>query len=437
EADIRVVLPLYGQTDAAYRKQMTKIGEITVPLVWRNQYCGIFSLVKKGVTYYFIDNEYYFNRQTLYGHYDDGERFAFFSKAVLEIIPHIGFFPDILHAHDWQTALTVIYLKNKYRALEGYGSIKTVFTIHNIAYQGIYNPGILGDVFDLSETEARVMEYNGEINLMKGAVVCADRVSTVSPTYAKEILSPKFSHGLHYILEQNKGKITGILNGIDREYYNPAKDREIACRFSYKNTEGKTENKIDMQKALGLPVKPNVPVFAIISRLVDHKGLDLVTLAADDILKNDIQLAVLGKGDYYYENFFTRLSEKYPDKVAVSLVFDKLQSRKIYAGSDIFLMPSRSEPCGLSQMIASRYGTVPLVRETGGLYDSIKDIGCESGGNGFTFAPYSAWELLQAVNRAAEYYKDREKWTSLVKTVMKWDFSWKKSAKEYIRLLYS
>ncbi len=436
EADIRVVLPLYTQIEADYRKQMTKLGEIYVPLAWRNQYCGIYSLVKKGVTYYFLDNEYYFNRQSFYGNYDDGERFAFFSKAVLEILPHIGFFPDILHAHDWQTALTTVYFKYKYAPKEGYSSIKTVFTIHNIAYQGIYGQGIAGDIFDLSENEVKVMEYNGDINLMKGAIVCADKISTVSPTYAKEILSPKYSHGLHYVLEQNKGKLCGILNGIDREYYNPAKDKELTARYSYKNISGKAQNKADMQRALGLPVKPNVPVIAIISRLVDHKGLDLVTLAADDILKNDVQLAVLGKGDYYYENFFTRLSEKYPDKAAAVLAFDKVLSKKIYAGSDIFLMPSRSEPCGLSQMIASRYGAVPLVRETGGLYDSVKDIGCEGGGNGFTFAPYSAWELLQAVLRAVRHYADRDGWEKLTAKVMRWDFSWKKSAAEYIRLLY-
>lgn len=437
EADIRVVLPLYGTMDASYRRKMTKIGEINVPLAWRNQYCGIYSLKKRGVSYYFLDNEYYFNRQMLYGHYDDGERYAFFSKAILEIMPYIDFFPDILHCHDWQTSLAVVYLSLKYRKLEGYGNIKTLFTIHNIAYQGIYNPGILGDVFDLPENQADVLEYNGDLNLMKGAITLADRISTVSPTYAREILSPKYSHGLHYVLEQNKFKIVGILNGIDREYYNPGTDKDIFFNYSCRNIEGKAENKAKLQNLLSLPVKPNVPVVAIISRLVDHKGLDLVTLAADDMLKEDIQLVVLGKGDYYYETFFTRLSEKYPDKVSVSLVFDKALSKKIYAGSDIFLMPSRSEPCGLSQMIASRYGSVPVVRETGGLYDSIKDIGWRGGGNGFTFAPYSAWELLQAVHRAVEGYRDKENWGNLVKKVMKTDFSWKKSAKEYIKFLYN
>ncbi|MFA6729639.1 MAG: glycogen/starch synthase [Eubacteriales bacterium] len=436
KADVRVVIPLYTKTEKKHTSRMKKLGEIYVPLSWRNQYCGIFSLEKKGVTYYFLDNEYYFNRPSFYGSYDDGERFAFFSKAALEILPHIGFFPDILHAHDWQSALSVVYLKRKYAAKEGYSGIKAVFTIHNIAYQGVYGTGILEDILGLTPDEGRVMEYNGDLNLMKGAIVCADSVSTVSPTYAKEILSPRFSHGLHYALEQNSGKITGILNGIDRNYYNPGKDREIPFNYTFKNPALKAQNKAYLQNLLGLPAKPKTLLFAVVSRLADHKGLDLLALAADDILRGDVQLAVLGKGDYYYENFFTRLSEKYPDKVASVIAFDKDLSKKIYAGGDALIMPSQSEPCGLAQMIACRYGMVPVVRETGGLYDSIKDVGWEGGGNGFTFAPYSAWELFNAADRAKEYYRDGEKWDCLVKTVMKWDFSWKKSAREYIKRLY-
>ncbi len=436
EADIRVVIPLYGQIDGKYRAKMKKECEFYVPLAWRNQYCGVFSLEKNGVTYYFIDNEYYFNRTPLYGHYDDGERYAYFSKAILESLPHIGFFPDILHANDWQTALSVVYLKYKYGLMPDYCGIKSVFTIHNIGYQGIYGFEILGDVFDLPASDGMILDYNGDINLMKGAIMCADKVSTVSPTYAKEILYPKYSHGLHYVLEQNKGKLVGILNGIDREYYNPAKDTELFANFSYRKPEGKAVNKAELQRLLGLPVANGVPMIAVISRLVDHKGLDLLTLAADDILSNDVQLVILGKGDYYYENFFWHLAERYPGKVVTILDYNKELSKKIYAGADLFLMPSRSEPCGLAQMIASRYGTVPIVRETGGLYDSIRDIGWEGGGNGFTFAPYSAWELYKAVERAVGVYHDKKTWTELVDTVMKWDFSWKKSAKEYIKLLY-
>ncbi len=436
DGDIRVVVPLYGTMPAEYREQLTKLGEIYVSLAWRSQYCGIHSLVKNGVTYYFIDNEYYFGRQSLYGHYDDGERFAFFSKAVLDILPFIDFYPDILHAHDWQTALSVVYLKRKYGLMEHYRDIKSVFTIHNIQYQGVYGFSIIGDVFDLPESEGSVLDYNGDINLMKAAIVCADRVSTVSPTYAKEILSPKFSHGLHYVLEQNKDKLCGILNGIDRDYYNPAKDNELFANYSVRKMDGKAANKAELQKMLGLPERPDVPLLAVISRLVDHKGLDLITLSADDILENDVQLVVLGKGDYYYEDHFYHLAERYPSKMAALLTYNRDLAKKLYAASDMFLMPSRTEPCGLSQMIASRYGSVPVVRETGGLYDSIKDVGCEGGGNGFTFAPYSAWELLGAVRRAVASYHSPD-WKKIVRKVMMTDFSWDKSAKKYIEVLYN
>ena len=436
DGDIRVVLPLYGQMPAEYRAKLTKLGEIYVRLSWRNQYCGIFTLENGGVTYYFLDNEYYFNRQSLYGHYDDGERFAFFSKAVVDIMPFIDFYPDILHAHDWQTALSVVYLKYKYGYIEHYRDIKAVFTIHNIQYQGVYSFAIIGDVFDMPEKDGALLDYNGDINLMKAAIVCADKVTTVSPTYAKEILSPKFSYGLHYILEENKGKLCGILNGIDQDYYNPAKDRDIPATYSVRKMDGKATDKAELQNAMNLPERPDVPLLAVVSRLVGHKGLDLLTLAADDILNDDVQLVILGKGDYYYENFFYHLAERYPGKVSAVLTFDRILAKKIYAGSDIFIMPSRSEPCGLSQMIASRYGSVPVVRETGGLYDSIKDVGCEGGGNGFTFAPYSAWELLGAVRRAVGSYRSGD-WKKLVRKVMQTDFSWTKSAKEYIEKVYS
>ena len=435
EYDVRVVLPLYGTMDPKYREKLTYITNITVHLAWRSQYCGIFSYVHSGVTYYFIDNEYYFKRESMYGQYDDGERYAFFCKAALEILPVIDFMPDILHAHDWQSALTVVYLKYKYGLMEGYSSIKSVFTIHNIAYQGVYGFDILGDVFELSRFDSAVLDYSGDINLMKGAIVCADIVSTVSPTYSREILSPKFSHGLHHVLELNKGKIRGILNGIDTDYYNPAKDTELFANYSYRSPGGKAENKSQLQKMLSLPASPDTPMIAIISRLADHKGLDLVALAADDILEGNVQLVVLGKGEYYFENFFYHLAKRYPAKVSTLLVFNKDLAKKVYAAADMFLMPSKSEPCGLSQMIASRYGAVPIVRETGGLYDSIRDYGWPDGGNGFTFAPYSAWELLGAVRRAEELYRsDRDAWNALIKKVMRVDFSWKKSAQEYIEM---
>ncbi|MBO7400532.1 MAG: glycogen synthase GlgA [Clostridia bacterium] len=436
KADIRVMIPLYSQIGETYREKMEFLCHFDVPLAWRRQYCGVLSLVKDGITYYFLDNEYYFKRRSLYGSFDDGERYAFFCRAALESLQRIDFMPDILHAHDWQSALAVVYLKYKYGLVPEYCGIKTVFTIHNIQYQGIYDKAILGDVFDIPNSDEAVLEYDGCINLMKGAIVCADRITTVSPTYAKEILSPQFSHGLHYVLEQNKGKIIGILNGIDTSYYNPASDTELYANYSARSLKGKRADKEELQKLMGLPADPDIPVLAVISRLVDHKGIDLITLAADDILQKEVQLIVLGTGDSYYEQFFACLAERYPRKAAVRFAFDKALAKKIYAGADIFLMPSRSEPCGLAQMIASRYGTVPLVRETGGLYDSIRDVGCPGGGNGYTFAPYSVWELYQAVGRALEGYSRKESWEVLVKTVMKWDFSWKKSARQYIKQVY-
>lgn len=432
ELDVRVIMPLYGSMRDEYRASLTKICETYISLSWRRQYLGIYKLEKNGVIYYFLDNEYYFKRPTLYGSYDDGERYAFFCRAVMESLPIIDFFPDILHAHDWQSALTVIYLKRRYAHEEGYKNIKSIFTIHNIAYQGVYGHEILGDVFDLNYSDREIVDYNGAVNLMKGAIVCADIVSTVSPTYAMEILSPRFSNGLHYVLEQNKGKLKGILNGIDTEYYNPLTDTELYANYSHTNLAGKAEGKKQLQKLVGLRERADTPLVAIISRLTGHKGIDIVMLAAEELLKEDIQLVVLGQGDYSYENYFWHLADRYKGKVSTLLMYNKEMSKKIYAGADLFLMPSKSEPCGLAQMIASRYGTVPIVRETGGLYDSIKDIGNQGGGNGFTFANYSAEDLAWAVKRAVRTYKNKEEWKALTEKVMQVDFSWDKSALTYI-----
>ncbi len=433
--DVRVVMPLYSQVGEKFRKKMEFIGSKYINLSWRSQYCGIFRYIHKGVTYYFLDNEFYFKRASLYGEYDDGERFAFFSRAALEILEDIDFFPDVLHAHDWHSALSVIYLKQCYaKTDERYKDIKAIFTIHNIQYQGIYDMSILGDVFGLMAWDKEIVEYEGCINLLKGAIVCADHVSTVSPTYAKEILSPKFSHGLDSVLKLFEFKLSGILNGIDRDYYNPNKDKEIFANYNTRNTEGKKLCKSGLQRMLGLPER-DVPVVAVISRLVSHKGLDLVMLAGDDMMQNDIQLVVLGQGDKSYEAYFSDLAARYPTKCKTLITYNRDLSKKIYSGADIFLMPSRSEPCGLAQMICSRYGTVPVIHETGGLYDSIKDIGCLGGGNGFTFSAYSAYEMLNSVNRAVGmYYNDREGFDKLSKKVMRVDFSWKQSALSYIEM---
>ena len=429
--DIRVVLPLYSDIKPDQRKKLSFMGNIYVPLSWRNQYCGVFTCEENGVTYYFIDNEYYFKRNGCYGYYDDGERFAFFSRSVLEILPFIGFYPDILHCHDWQAALSVIYLKTLYADREEYQNIRTLFTIHNIEYQGKYSLDILGDLFGLDEQYRDLMEYSGCINLMKGAIECCDRFSTVSPTYAKEIKTEQYAHGLQHIIIRNEGKLTGILNGIDVNSYNPQTDSALFANYSAENLGNKDICKSELQKMLSLPQK-DVPIIAMITRLVAHKGIELVKTVIEDVLHEDVQFVLLGTGDAAYEEYFRDLSQRYEGKVSANIIFNNDLSRKIYSGADIFLMPSISEPCGLSQMIASRYATVPLVRETGGLYDSIKPFG--AGGNGFTFASCNPYDMLYVVHEAIDTYKNKEEWSKLMIKAATADFSWQHSAKEYKRL---
>ena len=441
DVDVRVVLPLHRVVAKQWREQMTCVAEYELALGWRRQYCGIHRLVKDGVTYYFIDNEYYFKRDTLYGNYDDGERYAFFCKAAIDMLGVIGFYPDVVHAHDWQAALSLVYLDSKYRQVSGYQNIKTVFTIHNIEYQGKYDFSILEDIFELGWGEKNVMEYNGCINLMKGAIVCANKVSTVSPRYAQEIRWPEYAHGLDGILEANAGKVCGILNGIDYVYYNPAEDPCIAKCFSADHLEDKFENKLALQAELGLPQRRDVPMISVISRLATHKGLDLVTEMVYDLMSTqDAQLVILGKGESVYENFFTGLQQAFPDKVRALITYDRDLSKRIYAATDIFLMPSKSEPCGLSQMIASRYGAIPVTRETGGLYDSIKGYWEENGelhGNGFTFAAYRAEALADRTTAALDLWRNEEKRNRLVTRIMNTDFSWKGSALKYLEMYES
>lgn len=429
--DIRVVLPLYSDIKPEFRRKMSFLGNIFVPLSWRNQYCGIFTCEQDGVTFYFIDNEYYFKRKGCYGYYDDGERFAFFSRSVMEILPFINFYPDVLHCHDWQTALAAIYLKTIYCKRPEYQFIRALFTIHNIEYQGKYSLDILEDLFGISNDEGYLLEYNGCLNLMKGAIECCERFSTVSPTYAKEIMTEEYAHGLQDIIRKNEFKLTGILNGIDVDMYNCATDKALFANYTADNFEGKAICKTELQKMLSLPVK-DVPVIAMISRLVAHKGLDLVKAIAEDMLHEDVQFVLLGTGDAAYENYFRELGVKYEGKVSANIAFNGDLSKKIYSGADIFLMPSISEPCGLSQMIASRYATVPVVRETGGLHDSIKPF--DTGGNGFTFKSRNPYDLLYVVHEALETYKNREVWQALMQKAATTDFSWLRSAEEYKRL---
>ena len=435
-ADVRVILPLYGQVGDEWRKKMKTEVVFTVNLAWRQLYCGIKSLVKDGVTYYFVDNEYYFKRDTLYGSFDDGERFAYFSMAAVAALEKLDFYPDVLHAHDWQAALSVVYLNCLYRNRAGYGNIRTVFTIHNIEYQGQYHFGILGDVFSLGMDQYALMDFDGSINLMKAAIISADTVSTVSPRYAEEICTPEFGRKLDGVLRENRHKLCGILNGIDYKYYNPATDVAIPVPYSWRSREKKSENKLALQGELGLPVEKNIPVLAVISRLVAHKGLDIMTECLGQLIaEQDVQLVVLGCGDARFEAYFDDLAKRFPQKVCVILKYDRNLAKRIYAGADIFLMPSKSEPCGLSQMIASRYGAIPVVRETGGLYDSIKPY-WESGkkiyGNGFTFAGYSGYELLCCTRNALSLWRDPVRRDRLMSRIMRTDFSWAAAARDYL-----
>lgn len=429
----RVVLPLYECVSEELRQNMNFITSITVPVAWRRQYCGIFEAKVDGVIYYLIDNQYYFKRPGLYGYYDDAERFAFFSRAVLEILPYIDFKPDIIHCNDWQTALVPVYLNVLYRNSELYSGIKTVFTVHNIQYQGKYGYELLNDVLGIPDYALNILDWDNCLNFMKGAIQEADRVTTVSPTYAREILDPYYSHGLDSILNDVQYKLRGIVNGIDTDVYSPEADKLIYAPFTAEDMSGKEKNKKELLKEVGLTYSKNTAVIGIVSRFVKHKGFDLVKCVFEELLSADVQFVILGSGDWEFETFFHDMAGKYPEKVALRLGFVPELAHKIYAGADIFLMPSQSEPCGLAQMIALRYGTVPIVRETGGLADTISDSG-DGKGNGFTFKSYNAHDMEYAVWRALTGYSDKTGWKVLSERAMKCDNSWAKSASEYIRM---
>jgi len=429
-----VIIPLYGNINPEYRKDFEFVTNFNVSVGWRWQYAGVFKYNLNGVTFYFIDNEYYFKREgNIYGFYDDGERFAFFSRAALDLIAHLNIYPDVLHCNDWHTAASIIYLKGMYYGDEKFRRIKTVFSIHNIEYQGVFGMNTYTDLFGFSDSIKQYVEFDGAVNLMKGAIEMTDVVSTVSPTYAEEIKNSYYAHGLENIINRNAYKLCGILNGIDTDYYNPETDKYLFANYSVNDLSGKKRCKTELQKMLGLPVREDVPMIAIISRLVSHKGIDLVKGVIESLLSQDVQVVILGKGETSYENFFSHIASCYQGKCATVIAFNQDLSRKIYSGADIFLMPSKMEPCGLAQMISSRYGTVPVVRETGGLNDSIKPYTGESG-NGFTFHDYNAHDMLYVINEAIRTYYDKNAWETLVKRVMTTDFSWGNQAGEYEKI---
>lgn len=433
--DVRVILPLYSAIPAMWRRQMTFLKSFHFPLSWRNAYCGLFSLAYRGLTYYFIDNEYYFQREGLYGQFDDGERFAYFSRAVVEVPIQLGWSPDIIHCNDWQTSLVPVYLLEARHREPLLMHTKSVFTIHNIEYQGQFDRNILGDVLGLDESYFRedMLSYYGDVNLVKGAIYAADYITTVSPTYAKELQYAFYAHGLEGVIADNYHKFTGILNGIDMEHNNPATDPFLPAPYSAADPSGKAACKAALQEKLGLNVDPDVPIIACISRLVAHKGYELVTAAFPKILEHYVQFVVLGTGDWGIESFFRMAAQEYPGRVSANLMYSAELASQLYAGADLLLMPSISEPCGLSQMIAMRYGTVPIVRLTGGLKDSVPSYNPTTvTGLGFTFGSITPGDLLGAIDRGLEAYEtDRPNWAALMKRGMTTDFSWDQSAAAY------
>ncbi len=429
--DVSVILPLYSNISQEFKSQFKYITNFNVSVGWRFQYCGVFLLEYQGVKFYFLDNEYYFKREgNIYGFYDDGERFAFYSRAALDTIARLNIYPDVVHCNDWQSAAAIVYLKGMYYGDENFRRIKTVFTIHNIEYQGVFGIDTYAALFGFTDSIKHYVEFNGDVNLMKAAIEMSDIVSTVSPTYANEIKNSYFAHGLDNIINRNAHKLHGILNGIDIDYYNPETDKYLFANYSVNDLSGKAVCKAELQKMLGLPVRADVPIVACISRLVSHKGLDLLRCTLDSLLSQDVQVIILGKGEIAYENFFKHMAYVYKGKCVAIIAYNQDLSRKIYSGADIFLMPSKMEPCGLSQMIASRYGTVPVVRETGGLNDSIKAYTGENG-NGFTFHNYNAHDMLYVINEAIRTYNNKNAWKDVQNRAMTSDFSWKVQAKKY------
>ena len=443
--EVCVILPYYKSIKFNPNIKTEYVGNMFVPLAWRNVYAGVFKAVIKNtgrgknkrndLVYYFIDNEYYFNRDNLYGYADDGERFAFFSKAVLECLQLINFIPNVIHANDWQTGFIPLFLKAHYANLDMYKNIRMVYTIHNIEYQGKADPSFLTEVLGVEEYYRNICSFDGLINAMKTAIVLSDKITTVSETYAHEIKYAYFASGLESILNENSYKLTGVVNGIDNDIYSAEKDTKIAFNFKPGDMEGKAKNKEHLQKKLGLPVNPDVPLIAMVSRLVSHKGLELVDFVAPEFQYLNMQLVVLGTGDKKYEDLFNFLAYCHPDKVSSNIMFDSTLASEIYAGADYLLMPSKSEPCGLSQLIAMRYGTIPIVRETGGLVDTVPSLNPETlEGRGFTFKVFNAHDMLDAMKRSIEFYYDKDKLNTFRTKLMKYDSSWKIPAEKYMNI---
>jgi starch synthase len=438
--DARVMLPNYQDIPEKYKKEMVLKDKFFVQVGWRQKYCGVLQMEYQGITFYFIDNEDYFKRHGLYGYDDDAERFGFLCRAVLESLDKIDFMPDILHCHDWHTGMVSVLFDAHYRHLPEYENIKTLFTIHNLRYQGVFPKEILHDILSLDWKyfNADGVEFNDAVSFLKGGLAYSDMISTVSRTYAEEIQDPYFGEQLDGFLRKRQESLVGIINGIDYDEYNPATDTKIFTNYDVKSLAKRVENKLALQKQLGLAVNADIPIVAIVSRLVGPKGIDLMERRLVDMLKemsidnHDAQLVVLGTGEARYENFFRYIAWQYPGKISASIMFDDALARQIYAGADMFLMPSLYEPCGIGQLIAMRYGCMPIVRETGGLKDTVQPYDEETGkGNGFSFANYNAHEMSDAIDAAVEMFSNKKQWNKVIANGMKSDYSWQKSAQQY------
>lgn len=435
--DARVILPKYSAIKGELLEKLSFKKWFMVPVGWRNQYCGIYECEYDEVIYYLLDSEFYFHRGGLYGEGDDGERFAFFDRAVLETLKEVDWCPDIIHCNDWQTGMIPVLHKLEYSKDPFYKDIKTVTSIHNLLFQGNFSADVLPELFgyDYEPVRNGSLEFYGGMSFMKGAINYSDRILTVSETYAKEIQTPYFGENLDGLLRERGYALKGIVNGIDYDEFNPSKDSLIAKNFSVETIEDKVLNKLALQKELGLPINADIPMISIVSRLTNQKGCDLIVNIANRLLQRNVQLVILGTGDYNYENHFKGLQELYPTKVSANIKFDNGLAHRIYASSDMFLMPSLFEPCGLGQLIALRYGAIPIVRETGGLKDTINPYNKYTGiGNGFSFTNYNHNDLMCVMELALETYDDKEIWKSLIVQGMSSDNSWNKSAEKYKEL---
>lgn len=434
--DVRVILPNYGDIPLQLRERMAWKMNFTVPLAWRNQFCDLQELIYDEVPYYFIDSKYYFNREGLYGFDDDAERYAFFCRAVLEALPHLDFQPQIIHCHDWQTGMISVFLKTHYNENPFYKNIRTVFTIHNLNNQGIFSKEILGDLLSLGEEyfTMEMLEFYGQLSYMKGGLSFSDVLTTVSKTYAEEIQSSYFGKNLDGFLRKRQKDLYGISNGIDYNVYNPATDPYIFTTYQ-RSLRKKMENKTKLQKLLNLPVKKDIPLIAVISPFNISRGIDMIISGIEELLTMDIQMVIMGKGDGKYEMQLMHAAKQYPDKVSVNISLDESLARKIYAASDMFLIPSLIEPCCIKQLIALRYGSIPIVSETGSLKDTIQPFDVNTGeGNGFKFTGYKLRDMIEVTKKAINMFYNKELWYKIIKNAMKTNYGWDKTAKQYYNL---